>query len=106
MIALLDEALAEAADDDAGPRGSWPTELAPSSRRHRGRLADARAALEKAERVDDPALVAVAIARAAQPKGTPPRSLRACSSGEWRSRSGCDARSGTSKAHAYSSRGS
>lgn len=66
LITLADEALVEAADDDA--RSAWI--LASRSLVHldganaRAALADARAALEKAERTGDPTLVALAIAHA------------------------------------------
>jgi DNA-binding CsgD family transcriptional regulator len=65
LIALCDEALAEAGDDDARS-----ARILAHSSLHRllaadipAALADARASLEKAERVDDPALIATAIAR-------------------------------------------
>ena len=67
-IELCDEALAEAAGDDVrsarilGYR-SWFRLFEANVR---AALADARAALEKAERVGDPALLAVAIARVGQ----------------------------------------
>ena len=66
LIGLADDALVEAADDDV--RSVWI--LASRSLVHldganaRAALADARAALEKAERTGDPTLVAVAIAHA------------------------------------------
>ena len=68
LIALCDEALAEAAGDDArsarilASRGFVHLLAADVPRP----LADARAALEKAERAGDPALLAVAIARVGQ----------------------------------------
>jgi DNA-binding CsgD family transcriptional regulator len=64
-VALFDEALSEAADDDARSarilaNRSLQKLLATDVQ---GALADARAALERAERTGDPSLVATAIAR-------------------------------------------
>ena len=68
MIELCDEALAEATGDDARSARilafrSWRP---PDGADVHAALVDARAALEKAERVGDPALLAVAIARVGQ----------------------------------------
>src|SRR5262249_3680211 len=71
MIDLLTEALAEAAGDDVrlarilGYRG-W---IRVFQAEIHAALADARTALEKAERVGDPALVAVAIGHVATAEG-------------------------------------
>ena len=72
IIALLDEAVAEAAGDDArsarilafrtGLRLLWGVDVGRA-------LLDARAALERAERAGDPALLAVAIAWVATAEG-------------------------------------
>ena len=65
---LLDEALAEAADDDARSARilGYRALISFTSAGPGGSLPDARAALERAERVDDPTLLAVAIARVGQ----------------------------------------
>ena len=66
LIGLADEALVEAADDDA--RAAWILACRGlvylDGANARAALADARAALEKAERAGDPTLLAVAIAHA------------------------------------------
>jgi DNA-binding CsgD family transcriptional regulator len=66
LIGLADEALVEAADDDA--RAAWILAsrglVFLDGANARAALADARAALEKAERAGDPTLLAVAIAHA------------------------------------------
>jgi ATP/maltotriose-dependent transcriptional regulator MalT len=68
MIELCDEALAEVPDDDA--RASRILAYRSFARLFRadvtGGLVDARAALERAERVGDPTLLCVAIARVGQ----------------------------------------
>jgi DNA-binding CsgD family transcriptional regulator len=65
MIELLDEALAEAAGDDARSARilAFRSLIHMLSADVRAALADARTALEKAERVGDPTLLAVAIAQ-------------------------------------------
>jgi DNA-binding CsgD family transcriptional regulator len=66
LIGFADEALVEAADDDA--RAAWILAsrglVYLDGANARAALSDARAALEKAERVGDPTLLAVAIAHA------------------------------------------
>ena len=65
---LLEEALAEAADDDERSARilGYRALIAFTSVGPGGSLPDARAALERAERVGDPTLLAVAIARVGQ----------------------------------------
>ena len=90
LIELCDEALAEAADDDVRS-----ARILASRRWVRLFKADVRGgarrrpgALEKAERVGDPALLAIAIARLAPGGGVgAPTSLPGCSSEASRSRS-------------------
>jgi DNA-binding CsgD family transcriptional regulator len=65
IIELCDQALAEAGNDDARAARilSWRSWARICSVSARGALLDAQAALQKAERVGDPTLIAAAIAR-------------------------------------------
>jgi hypothetical protein len=99
-IELLTEALAEAAGDDTrlarilGYRG-WIRVFQADIR---GALADARAALEKAELVGDPALIATEIGHLATARDGPANTLTDCSSEVSRSRSGWASCSSTARA--------
>ena len=108
MIDLLDEALIEAGDDDERASRAlarrvgmhiWRTDA-------RSALTDGHAALERAERVDDPLGVAVAITVSGWPRTswrTPPT---VCWNGAWRSRCERAVPSSPSRALASSSAGS